>query len=171
MDETTCIGSEPKIRKTSSTCLVAELLREACRIFSRTICLGFYFLDCVHCRSWAMPSSPVSSPLKKNDWLWEFECQLYWTADQPKVVIGVDGGGTKTACICVATPLPTSGDDLSPLSRVETGCSNYNSVGGMHSLCLVYVQYNFGSYRFGAKVKWIRSFLSFVAFSFKNSGQ
>lgn len=73
-----------------------------------------------------------SSPSKKNDWLWEFENRFDDSKaerQQKKVVIGVDGGGTKTVCVCIATPLPSSSDDLVPLSRVETGCSNYNSVG------------------------------------------
>lgn len=84
-----------------------------------------------------------SSPSEKNDWLWEFENRFDKAKaeqQQQKVVIGVDGGGTKTVCVCIATPLPSSSDDLVPLSRVETGCSNYNSVGGRCSflfLCIV----------------------------------
>lgn len=68
-----------------------------------------------------------------NERLWAFEEELDERAgqqqQQQKVVLGVDGGGTCTTCVCVAAPPPTNGDNLPYLSRVETGCSNYNSVG------------------------------------------
>ncbi|KAG0625866.1 hypothetical protein M758_2G085400 [Ceratodon purpureus] len=75
-----------------------------------------------------MPSSEAVD----RDRLWEFESRVDGGGggERRKVVLGVDGGGTCTACVCVAAPLPASrGDELPFLSRVETGCSNYNSVG------------------------------------------
>jgi N-acetylglucosamine kinase-like BadF-type ATPase len=93
--------------------------------------------------------------VRKNHRLWEFESQYDGEAEL-KVVIGVDGGGTKTVCVCIATPLPTSGDDLLTLSRVETGCSNYNSVGGKHSLSIFILSIAF---RIGAQLESSRVFL------------
>lgn len=81
----------------------------------------------------AMPSS-VANGSHESDRLWAFESRIDGTGEQRKVVLGVDGGGTCTTCVCVAAPLPACADDLQWLSRVETGCSNYNSVGGRYSL-------------------------------------
>jgi hypothetical protein len=85
----------------------------------------------------AMPSS-VANGSHESDRLWAFESRIDGTGEQRKVVLGVDGGGTCTTCVCVAAPLPVCADDLQWLSRVETGCSNYNSVGGRYSLSLFF---------------------------------
>ena len=69
---------------------------------------------------------------RKGGELWSFESQLEEKpgGQQQKVVLGVDGGGSSTRCVCVATPLPSRVEDLRSLALAETGASNRNSVGG-----------------------------------------
>ena len=97
-------------------------------------------VPCEVAGSRAMPSSATNGTVE-GDRLWAFERQIDGRAEQRKVVLGVDGGGTCTVCVCVAAPLAACGDDddLPFLSRVETGSSNYNSVGGRHSFSCILV--------------------------------
>jgi N-acetylglucosamine kinase-like BadF-type ATPase len=62
--------------------------------------------------------------------LWEFESFIAAEPPKSKVVLGVDGGGTCTVCVCVAAPVVVPRDGSLPLlSRCVTGSSNHNSVG------------------------------------------
>ncbi len=75
--------------------------------------------------------------------LWEFESFIAAEPPKSKVVLGVDGGGTCTVCVCVAAPVVVPRDGSLPLlSRCVTGSSNHNSVGGKlftHSLLCSFV--------------------------------
>ncbi|KAH9572908.1 hypothetical protein CY35_02G176300 [Sphagnum magellanicum] len=62
--------------------------------------------------------------------LWEFESLIAAEPPKSKVVLGVDGGGTCTVCVCVAAPVVVPRDGSLPLlSRCVTASSNHNSVG------------------------------------------
>lgn len=90
----------------------------------------------------------------RNRAIWEFEHELnmmaaaaaYSNGDRDggriasggvngrKVILGIDGGTASTVCICISVtpfdePLP---DPLPVLARSVAGCSNHNSVGGIH---------------------------------------
>ncbi len=75
--------------------------------------------------------------------LWEFESLIAAEPPKSKVVLGVDGGGTCTVCVCVAAPVVVPRDGSLPLlSRCVTASSNHNSVGGKlftHSLLCSFV--------------------------------
>lgn len=75
--------------------------------------------------------------------LWEFESLIAAEPPKSKVVLGVDGGGTCTVCVCVAAPVVVPLDGSLPLlSRCVTASSNHNSVGGKlftHSLLCSFV--------------------------------
>jgi len=62
--------------------------------------------------------------------LWEFESLIAAEPPKSKVVLGVDGGGTCTVCVCVAAPVVARDGSLPLLSRCVTASSNHNSVGG-----------------------------------------
>jgi len=74
--------------------------------------------------------------------LWEFESLIAAEPPKSKVVLGVDGGGTCTVCVCVASPVVARDGSLPLLSRCVTASSNHNSVGGKlftHSLLCSFV--------------------------------
>ncbi len=74
--------------------------------------------------------------------LWEFESLIAAEPPKSKVVLGVDGGGTCTVCVCVAAPVVARDGSLPLLSRCVTASSNHNSVGGKlftHSLLCSFV--------------------------------
>lgn len=88
-------------------------------------------------------SSEEVGPKRKGGELWSFESQLEEKpgGQQQKVVLGVDGGGSNTRCVCVATPLPSRVEDLRSLALAETGASNRNSVGGKFAVSAFQFQY------------------------------
>lgn len=66
---------------------------------------------------------------------WDFEHEL--TGGRQKLILGLDGGTTDTVCICMPiTPFTPNHNPLEAppvYARAVAGCSNHNSVGGIHS--------------------------------------